>query len=84
MLEYRITELADDAATRFRLTANGRAIAKFSSTEAAANTARLLALCDHAQGEEVLVTVHQANGDVRVLETMMGGAFAYAQLATVD
>ena len=83
MLEYRITELDDNSPNPFRLTANGRAIARFSSTDAATNTARVLAVCDHVQGEDVLVTIHRANGDIRVLETMMGNAIAFAQVAQV-
>jgi hypothetical protein len=81
MLEYRITEADDSCTSRFRLTANGRAIASFSSVEAAANTARLLGMCDHVNGEDVLVTFHAATADVRVLDTIMGDARAYAQVA---
>ena len=81
MLEYRITELEVDHPSRFRLTTNGRPIASFTTSDAAANTARVLAVCDHVQGEDVVVTVHRANGDVRVLETMMGAPFACAPLA---
>ena len=83
MLEYRITELDDGNPSRFRLTANGRPIARFTSSDAAANTARVLGVCDHVQGEDVLVTVHHANGDVRVIETMMGDAIASELVAEV-
>ena len=80
MLEYRITELDDTIPPRFRLTACSRLVSFFTSLDAAANTARLLGSCDHQHGDDVVVTVHRADGTVKVLETMMGDAIAFRQL----
>jgi hypothetical protein len=83
MLEYRITELTDTIPRQYRVTANGRSVSLFTSLDAAANTARLLGSCDHQHGEDVVVTVHSADGTVKVLETMMGDAIAYRQMYRV-